>query len=79
MQIIQIMTRKIERNCLNRFEPVGTCLNSRVRSNNVGTAVLGKIDESSEFGGISGFVGLVGTVGREMGVLEKRKEVSDAN
>lgn len=71
MQIIQIMTRKLKESCLNVLDAVGTCLNSRVRSNNVGTAVLQKIGESSEFERISGFVGPVGTVGQEIGVLEK--------
>ena len=47
-------------------------MTSRGRSNNVGTAVLRKIGESSEFERISGFVGPVGTVGQEIGVLEKK-------
>lgn len=59
MKYIKIMTRKRVRVCLNRFEPVGTCLNRAVCSNSVGTLVLRKIGERSEFGGIMGFVGTV--------------------
>lgn len=65
--------------CLNKFEPVGTCLNRPSLSHNVGTGVLGKKQERSEFGGISRFVCPVGTVGTETSVLEKWKEVSGAD
>lgn len=63
--------------CLNMFDTVGTCLNSIDLSHKVGTAVLSKKQERSEFGGISVFVCPVGTVGTETSVLEKLKEVSD--
>ena len=65
------MTRKGKESCLNMLDAVGTCLNSADLSHKVGTAVLGKKKERSEFGGISRFVGTVGTVGTETSVLEK--------
>jgi hypothetical protein len=65
--------------CWNVFERVGTDLKPAGLSNKVGTAVLIKKKEWSEFGGISGFVCPVGTVGTETSVPENRKEVSDAD
>jgi len=65
------MIRKLKI-CLNMLDAVGTCLNSRQLSNAVGTAVLGKKQERSEFGGISRFVGSVGHVGREIGTVENK-------
>ena len=65
------MTRKGKESCLNMLDAVGTCLNSADLSHNVGTAVLGRMQESSQFGGISRFVGTVGTVGTENSVPEK--------
>lgn len=76
------------KSCLNMLDAVGTCLNRPDLSNAVGTAVLGKKQEWSEFGGIPGFVCPVGTVRTETSVLEnfrhknqdtrsKREEVED--
>jgi hypothetical protein len=76
---MKIMTRKVIEFCLNMFDAVGTCLNSLDLSHNVGTAVLSKNQEWSEFGGISMFVCPVGTVGTETSVPENRKEVEDAD
>lgn len=73
------MIRKKLKICLNVLDAVGTCLNSLRLSNAVGTAVLGKKQERSEFGGISGFVCPVGTVGTEKGMPENRKEVYHAD
>lgn len=73
------MRNRNQKSCLNRFESVGTCWNVAVLSHKVGTAVLSEIIERSEFGGIRGFVGTVGTVcwktgwSKKIGRLENLK------